>query len=716
MNGTDRVRLTGYVTPVFILLLTVVGLFLRLYHLGARGYWFDEIVFAHATRLPTFDALITYVQTWNDHTPLSFFVIWLLRGLGGDEVSVRLPFALAGALAIPAVYLLGKTLINTRAGVLAAMLYTASPFALFVSQDAHPYAFLMLFTTLQVLFAYRAATIGHLRDWVGFGFFTLLNIYNDYLALAVLAVTLSFMGIVLFGRLLSPIIRRTRSGAPANDPRRPLTQVLAFAATLTAIFVLYLPWLSLTIAFLQMPVVSVYSTRTGGATFDDVTALAGNLGLNLLFVLLFLAGLLIAIVSLWRKRSLSGLLLLLWVCLSLVGLFVLMGDRLVLLQTRYFSFLLPAILILIALATDRIATSAQNVYERFSAAKSQGRTPPRYTSSAIYVALTLFVITPALPALTASYDWSKPVPQDFREAARIISATGPPSSIALSVGMWGLKPAPPFTIQGVDYYLWLYKSPIPYIDASLVDKHTADQLATTSATVWGVWALPWPMPPQNVQSANDMGLDVIPLENLALVRAHSPDMPTAQQLDTILAWGISVQPGLIATRSLLNPTYREATLGDNLLPPMSDSAIERSQTVLQPPNNQEQLNHWTLPANATFQQDGAFVLKAGGPAGETNVTLSTDRLIPGKTYVLSYRYNNVRLSGDQKVYLSTYTKEGRLIETFPYGSGFLCLPVSDSASAFAFTMPATATDVLLWLRITGEGEADFSDVEIRPIR
>ena len=700
--------------------LTAVGLAARLYELGARGFWFDEIAFAYSARSSTLAQLLAYVGDWGDHTPLSFFLIWLFRGLGGEEAIIRLPFAIAGALGIPAIYLLGQALSRPRVGLLAALLYALSPFAVFHSQDAHPYAPLMLFTTLQMLFAYRAATSSRPLDWAGLALFTLLNFYNDYLALAVTAVATTFLGITLISRLAIPRKKPQPPGqdspAPATDQALPTLrfQVLAALATAAAIALLFLPWLSSTLSFLKMPVRTFYASRPGAANFDDALTLTRNLGIDLLLAILLLIGLLYIVLSLIRERKLSSLLLFIWLAGPLAGFWLLTGSRMFLLQPRYYSFLLPAAFITIALGANWIATLATPVLSRLANRSTTTSPPdnvtqPRYLSGVTFTAIVIILLVVAVPTLIGSYSRSKVVPQDYRGAVTRIIDESAPGSIVVSVGMWGLKPAPPpsvFAIQGIEYYLWLYRSSIPYLDASLLDEATVARLANGSedATVWGAWGLPWPINSQALQHAADMGLEVIPFDGLALIRQRAPRASLTQQLDTLLAWGIEVQPGLMAIQSLLNPGYKASALGENILPPFSASSKE------------ERPDTWFLRANSSLATDASSIaLTSPVPQGQTNVTISTGKLTPGATYVLLVSYHNTQLTGDQRVYLSTYAESELLIETFPHGTGFLLPPGSDSASAFAFKVPSTATDALLWLRIDGEGTAEFTSVEIRPL-
>jgi WD40 repeat protein len=166
---------------------------------------------------------------------------------------------------------------------------------------------------------------------------------------------------------------------------------------------------------------------------------------------------------------------------------------------------------------------------------------------------------------------------------------------------------------------------------------------------------------------------------------------------------------------MLNPNFRSAALGDNLLPPTGDVQVpSHPGNVL---NGEEEQDKWVLWSGVSLSPDGnSFVLTSDSKQPVTNLTLSTRKLIPGQTYVLTFRYRNRDFKGDQRVYVSTYKDDGSLIDTFPYGEGFLAPPNSESGSAFAFVVPQAATNARLWLRTEGTGQAEFSDIELQPLK
>jgi 4-amino-4-deoxy-L-arabinose transferase-like glycosyltransferase len=700
---------------VLVTLFTLIGLVLRFYRLDARGLWFDEVTFAYPVRMSTPGEVLALNYLFGDQSPLSFFLTWLVRGLGGSERVVRLPFAIAGTLCIPAIYFLGRELAGVRVGLVAALLFALSPFAVFYSQDAHPYSPLLLFTTMQVFFAYRAGVRGGWFDWAGLALFSILNLYNDYIGLIVSAVVGLFLLIALASKALAAARGRGKQDAPAA--RQVGMQVLLAVATFAVIAAAYWPWVPMAQKFLNAPGSGFDRLPKGvHGTFSDMLVLSHGLGLDGLIAVLLSAGVLYMVITLVRERRLLSVLLFIWLALPLAAFWLRAGDAMLLLKVPYFSFLFPAAIVLVALGIDRAAWIVARLWStiivRQRAERSQGR---RWAFAVAFTVILLLALVQTSVAVAASYSAPKAVGQDYRGAVDRVIAESTPGSLVLSLGMWGIKPAPDYIVDGMNYYLWLRRSPIKIVDGSLLDEYRATHIADKDATIWGAYQLPWPIPSEQLRRADEMGLEVIPLENLSLLRERAPRGDSAEQIDRLLAWGSGMEPGLVAVRSMLNPQVKTQALGDNLLPSLGEVQVPVHRERLL--NGEQQVDKWVLWAGSSPGTDGrSFELRPDGGPEMVNVTLSTLKLTADRNYVLAFRYRNVDLSGEQRVYMSLLDDGGRTIDTYPYGAGFLCPANSESGSAFAFHVPAGATNAIVWLRATGKGSAEFSDVELRPVK
>lgn len=127
-----------------LLLLAVAALCMRLPGLS-RSLWYDELVtLSSFTRTP-YEAWTRQLAA-NNH-PLASLLAWFAGLFGPDEVRLRFPFALAGALAAWALAW-SAGVAGRRAALLAGALLACSPGAVLLSQQVRGYALLLLASAL----------------------------------------------------------------------------------------------------------------------------------------------------------------------------------------------------------------------------------------------------------------------------------------------------------------------------------------------------------------------------------------------------------------------------------------------------------------------------------------------------------------------------------------------------------------------------------------
>jgi 4-amino-4-deoxy-L-arabinose transferase-like glycosyltransferase len=148
--------------------LTLLALAWRLATLGARGFWIDEAItidLIHGDLGHVADRLDRYTL---DQPPLYYLLAWgFAKALGTGEFGLRLLPALCGALTVPVAYLAGAELFTRRAGYAAALLTALSPLVVWHSQDARPYALVILLGGLSFLLFLRLLHGG--RWWTAAG-------------------------------------------------------------------------------------------------------------------------------------------------------------------------------------------------------------------------------------------------------------------------------------------------------------------------------------------------------------------------------------------------------------------------------------------------------------------------------------------------------------------------------------------------------------------
>jgi uncharacterized membrane protein len=239
-------RSRGFVWALAILL--VLGLSLRLYHLGS-GLWFDEIeTLVEYVRSPLGTILSDYHST-NQHPLYSVLARLSLTLLGESGAALRLPAALLGTTSLWAYYRLASDVGDRREALLGTALLTVSYHHVWFSQNARGYSGLLLLTLLST-----TAFLRLLRDakpgWgttVGYGITAALAVYIHPTAL-LLPVSHALI-------LLAVWWAARRTGRRVGSA--PATAIL-LAAGFTLL--LYLPMLSQVVATFSRP--NPYAART----------------------------------------------------------------------------------------------------------------------------------------------------------------------------------------------------------------------------------------------------------------------------------------------------------------------------------------------------------------------------------------------------------------------------------------------------------------------
>ncbi len=126
-------------TALVLGLLTLLAAALRFWRLGDWSFWADEVATLRDAR--DLSKVITY--------PVGYALIgFAVRCFGSSEFAARLVPAVAGAISVPALYLIGRNLFSERAAILSAVLLAVSSYHIFFSQEARYYSLMMLLSML----------------------------------------------------------------------------------------------------------------------------------------------------------------------------------------------------------------------------------------------------------------------------------------------------------------------------------------------------------------------------------------------------------------------------------------------------------------------------------------------------------------------------------------------------------------------------------------
>jgi 4-amino-4-deoxy-L-arabinose transferase-like glycosyltransferase len=129
----------------------VAGAALRFATLSSQSFWLDEAIAIHSARLDL-GGLIHSVAHTEGSPPLYFVLLdgWM-RVFGDSEAGIRSLSALFGTATILLAYVIGRRLASARVGLVAAALVAFNPLLVWFSQEARPYALLVLLAAASFL-------------------------------------------------------------------------------------------------------------------------------------------------------------------------------------------------------------------------------------------------------------------------------------------------------------------------------------------------------------------------------------------------------------------------------------------------------------------------------------------------------------------------------------------------------------------------------------
>ncbi|HVZ13436.1 MAG TPA: glycosyltransferase family 39 protein [Bauldia sp.] len=153
-------RIADIATVAGLIAIVAVAAYARFHGLGDASIWRDEASTWHEAQGSVRD--IIAVTAADNYPPLHNLLVALSMRLFGDgEWALRLPSAICGVLAVPALYWVGRMASGRFAGLLAALLLALCYFHIWHSQNARAYALLALTAILfagSALWFMRAAT------------------------------------------------------------------------------------------------------------------------------------------------------------------------------------------------------------------------------------------------------------------------------------------------------------------------------------------------------------------------------------------------------------------------------------------------------------------------------------------------------------------------------------------------------------------------------
>lgn len=173
---------------LFLMMIVLLGLFLRLYQLDTESLWVDEAFALKHAQHATVSEVIDSVKSIEGAPPGYYvFLHYWIKLSGNSAFSARLPSVIFGVLSIFLIFAVGHLLFNRNIALLSSFFFSTSMIQVLYSQEARLYS---LFTFLTLLSAYsfiKWYKESHHRYLLLYALSMVLAIYTNYLTIIIIA-------------------------------------------------------------------------------------------------------------------------------------------------------------------------------------------------------------------------------------------------------------------------------------------------------------------------------------------------------------------------------------------------------------------------------------------------------------------------------------------------------------------------------------------------
>lgn len=352
MRVLDYIKQNYWLVAILLL-----ASFLRLYHIDFQSIWLDEIhTMIESDPSLTFREFDRVMMVREGMGHLYFLLLRFLYVIFGyTTLTARVFSAVVGIGSVYGFYLLGKVLYNKRVGLFAALLLSINIYHITYSQEVRPYILLVFFTVISFYRLVLYIKKPTLRNALLFGLFAGLIINAHFVGL--ITVFAQFL-LLLFILLITP------------KEERPTFFKFSFYSGITA-FLIMLPTYRLFFKMAQYN--SGWLTLPGpdGFTLIFNQFLGNTEMLVFVFSLLFI----FYFINLFKQKEtrlslekiknnrliFSALLLFSWIFLSIPLSIIKSYLDEPMILSRYFIHLLPALVLILAIAIDLIKNKLSRV-------------------------------------------------------------------------------------------------------------------------------------------------------------------------------------------------------------------------------------------------------------------------------------------------------------------------------------------------------------------
>jgi len=152
---SQRDIITERYAPISIVIL-LIAVALRFYHLGGTSLWLDEAVYANNS-MTDFRSFIENTRNRNSSPVLLPFLYYIFGESIRDPFLIRIPPAIFSIMSVAVMLALPRTGVSFSVAALAAFILTIAPAQIEYSQEVREYS-LSVFFSCMIIFTYALAT------------------------------------------------------------------------------------------------------------------------------------------------------------------------------------------------------------------------------------------------------------------------------------------------------------------------------------------------------------------------------------------------------------------------------------------------------------------------------------------------------------------------------------------------------------------------------
>jgi hypothetical protein len=160
-----------------ILIITIMGMLIRIYRIGAASFWFDEAVTADMIFATSIADFISRVRLHVAASPLDYVITWIVGQFTLNEGILRLPAAIWGTLSLPISFFLFKKLADKKIALFTMLLFALSPLHVRFSQELRFYSSLVFFYLLSTYLLFDAFDTPQQKKWIVCTLMTIIGIF-----------------------------------------------------------------------------------------------------------------------------------------------------------------------------------------------------------------------------------------------------------------------------------------------------------------------------------------------------------------------------------------------------------------------------------------------------------------------------------------------------------------------------------------------------------